>query len=142
MEIFPECKGWYCQQFFSKSFLPKRSSALKCPAVPSSNWSPCYILRLHMLFSHCLCHFDGSPVFQAKISLLFLILSRHTALSFSRKITSALDFQSEPWYNNHVSNRIVESNYSLSELSKCQRVMLLALFYLYSFAAVWLQSTH
>ena len=53
----------------------------------------------------------------------------NNALSFSIKITSALDFQSEPWYNNHVSNRIAEGNYSLSELSKCQRVMLLALFY-------------
>ena len=61
-----------------------------------------------MLFSHCLCQFDGSPVFQAKKSLLFSILSRHTALSFSRKIITALDFQSKPWYNNHVSNRVIK----------------------------------
>ena len=56
--------------------------------------------------------------------LFFISLSTTNVLlhNYPRKITSALDFQSEPWYNNHVSNRIVESNYSLSELSKCQRL--------------------
>ena len=63
-------------------------------------------------------------------------------VNYSRKITSTLDFQSKPWYNDYVSNGIAEGNYSLSELSKCQGIMLLALFYLYSFAAGWLQSTH
>lgn len=29
--------------------------------------------------------------------------------NYPRKITSALDFQSEPWYNNHVSNRIAKA---------------------------------
>ena len=49
--------------------------------------------------------------------------------NYLRKITSALDFQSKPWYNDYVSNRIAEGNYSLSELSKCRGIMLLALFY-------------
>lgn len=29
--------------------------------------------------------------------------------NYPRKITSALDFQSEPWYNDCVSNRIAEA---------------------------------
>ena len=60
-------------------------------------------------------------------------------LIVSEKIISALDFRSESWYNNNVSNRVAKGNYSLSELSKCQKAMFLALFYFYSFIAVWLQ---